>query len=169
MKENNDMTKSDKLDDLFDIIKDLSIGMLVSENANELRSRPMKAFPDTTTNQIWFLTKLGSPKIREIAKDSDVNVSFACPKSQQYVSISGKAFVSRDMEKIDMMWSDDMALWFDCEKTDPNVAAIRIVPSVAEYWDGKSSKIARMWEIAKAKVKGDTPDLGDNETVRMAS
>jgi len=163
------MTQTEKLDDLFDIIEDLSIGMLVSENAGELRSRPMKAFPDTHTNQLWFLTKLGSPKIIEIATDSDVNISFACPKSQQFVSISGKAFISRDQEKIGDMWSDKMALWFDCEKTDPNVAAIRVIISAAEYWDGESNAIARMWEIAKAKVTGDKPDLGDNETVRLAS
>ena len=51
------MTHTDKLDDLLDIINDLEIGMLVSEHDTLLRSRPMKAFPDKTTNQIWFLTK----------------------------------------------------------------------------------------------------------------
>lgn len=162
------MTQTEKLDDLFDIINDLSIGMLVSENDNTLRSRPMKAFTDKTTNQIWFLTKLGSPKVLEIATDSDVNISFACPKSQQYVSVSGKAFISRDKAQIDKMWSDDMSIWFDCEKDDPNVAALRIVPSIAEYWDGKSNAVARMWEVTKAKITGDKPDLGDNKTVRLA-
>ena len=54
------MTQTEKLDDLFDIVEELSIGMLVSENNNELRSRPMKAFPDAQTHQIWFLTKLVS-------------------------------------------------------------------------------------------------------------
>lgn len=163
------MEKSEKLNTLFEIIDDLEIGMLVSDNDGELHSRPMKAFTDETTNQIWFLTKFGSPKIVEIATDSDVNVSFACPKTQNYVSVSGKAFISRDAAKIDEMWSDDMAVWFDCEKTDPNVAAIRVVPTTAEYWDGKSNAIARMWEVAKAKVTGEKPDLGDNETTRIAS
>ena len=44
------MTQTEKLDDLFDIIEDLEIGMLVSENDGNLRSRPMKAFPDEATN-----------------------------------------------------------------------------------------------------------------------
>lgn len=161
------MTQTEKLDDLFDIVEELSIGMLVSENNNELRSRPMKAFPDAQTHQIWFLTKLGSPKIIEIATDSDVNISFACPKLHKYVSISGKAFISRNQDKIDEMWSDKMALWFDCKKSDPNVAAIRITPSAAEYWDGESNSIARVWEITKSKITGDKPDLGENETVRL--
>lgn len=129
----------------------------------------MKAFPDTQTNDIWFLTKLASPKILEIATDSNVNISFSCPKSHRYVSVSGRAFVSRDQEKIDEMWSDKMSLWFDCEKSDPSVAAIRVTPSVAEYWEGKSSAISRVWEIAKAKITDETPDLGENETVRLAS
>lgn len=162
------MTYSEKLDDLFEIINDLEIGMLVSENNGKLRSRPMKAFPDSDTNDLWFLTKLGSEKTSEIATDSDVNVSFACPKSHQYVSISGKAFITRDMEHIDRMWSDKMSVWFDCEKTDPNVAAIRVIPSIAEYWDGDNNAVTRMWEVAKAKLTGEKPDLGDNETVRLA-
>lgn len=162
------MTYSEKLDDLFDIIDDLNIGMLVSENNGELRSRPMKAFTDSSTQTLWFLTKLDSPKVLEIANDSDVNISFACPKSQKYVSVTGTAFLSRDREHIDRMWSDDMAVWFDCDKADPNVAAIRVDIAVAEYWDGTSNSIARAWEVAKAKVTGDKPDLGDNETVRLA-
>lgn len=161
------MTKTDKLDDLFEIIEDLGIGMLVSENHNELRSRPMKAFPDERTNEIWFLTQLGSPKVIEIATDSTVNISFACPKSQKYVSVSGKASITRDPVKIDEMWSDTMALWFDCERTDPNVAAIRVMPTTAEYWDGRSNAITRAWEITKSKITGDKPDLGESETVRL--
>ena len=163
------MTKPERLDDLFDIIEQLEIGMLVSENDGNFRSRPMKAFPDEATSHIWFLTKLSSPKVLEIVTDSDVNISFACPKSHQYVSVSGKAFVSRDEQQIEHMWSDKMALWFDCEKTDPNVAAIRVIPTIAEYWDGESSAITRMWEIAKSKITGGKPDLGENETVRLAS
>lgn len=163
------MNMTDKVEGLFEIIDELDIAMLVSESGNELRSRPMKAFGDTDTNEIWFLTKFGSPKILEIATDSDVNISFACPKSHQYVSISGKAFTSRNQDKIDEMWSEKMAVWFDCEKTDPNVAAIRVIPSIAEYWDGKSSSVARMWEITKSKLTGEKPDLGENETVRLAS
>jgi general stress protein 26 len=163
------MTKTDKIEDLFELIQELNTGMLVSENEGELRSRPMKAFPNKKTNQIWFLTKTESSKILEIASDADVNISFACPKSQKYVSVSGKAFISRDQVKIDEMWSDKMALWFDCEKTDPNVAAIRVEPSTAEYWEGESNTIAVMWELAKAKVTGEKPDLGENETVRIAS
>lgn len=161
------MTQTEKLDDLFDIIEDLEIGMLVSESSGELRSRPMKAFPDESTNDIWFLTKFGSPKIVDIVTDSDVNISFSGPKAQKYVSISGKAFVSRQQAHIDKMWSDKMAVWFDCDKEDPNVVAIRVMPSAAEYWDGKSSAIARAWEITKAKVTGSKPDLGDNETIRL--
>lgn len=163
------MNMTYKVEGLFEIIDELDIAMLVSESGNELRSRPMKAFADTDTNEIWFLTKFGSPKILEIATDSDVNISFACPKSHQYVSISGKAFTSRNEDKIDEMWSEKMAVWFDCEKTDPNVAAIRVIPSIAEYWDGKSSSVARMWEITKSKLTGEKPDLGENETVRLAS
>lgn len=162
------MTNSKTADNLYEMIDDLEIGMLVSEHDGSLRSRPMKFFTDENTNRLWCLTKFGSDKVIEIVTDSDVNISFSCPKSQNYVSVTGKAFVTRDQDKIDMMWSDSMEVWFECSKSDPNVAAIEIIPSIAEYWDGKSSKIARIWEIAKSKVTGDTPDMGDNAKIKLA-
>ena len=55
------------------------------------------------------------------------------------------------------------------KKTDPNVAAIRVIPTIAEYWDVEFSAITRIWEIAKSKITGGKPDLGENETVRLAS
>lgn len=163
------MTYSEKIDTLFDIISDLNIGMLVSENAGSLRSRPMKAFPDQDTKTIWFLTKTGSAKVQEIVQDQDINISFACPKTQQYVSVSGAAHLSRDRKKIDDMWSDEMALWFECKKTDPAFAAICVSPSVAEYWQGEGNSLKRIWEITKAKATDTKPNLGENETVRIAS
>ncbi|WP_371395336.1 pyridoxamine 5'-phosphate oxidase family protein [Fretibacter rubidus] len=162
------MTYADKIENLFEIINDLNIGMLVSENGGELRSRPMKAFTDKDTNTIWFLTHTRSAKVLEISQDQDVNLSFACPKENNYVSVSGKASLSRDAEKIDDMWSDKMAVWFDCEKNDPAVAAICVSPTTAEYWKGEDSGLKRMWEITKAKVTDTKPDLGDNETVCLA-
>jgi len=162
------MTQSDRIEDLFEIINDLEIGMLVSENGNELRSRPMKAFVDQKALNIWFLTKTASAKVQEITKDQDVNISFACPKTQNYVSVSGRANLSRDQAKIDEMWSDKMSVWFNCDKTDPTVSAICVTPSLAEYWDGESNTIKRTWEILKAKATDTKPDLGDNEKVHLA-
>lgn len=163
------MTYLEKIDTFFDIIHELEIAMLVSENNGALRSRPMKAFPDQDTQTIWFLTKTGAAKVQEIAQDQNINLSFACPKSRKYVSVSGKVTLSHDRKKIDEMWSDKMAVWFDCEKTDPGVTAICVVPSIAEYWEGEENDLKRIWEITKAKVTDAKPDIGENETVRIAS
>ncbi len=163
------MTYSEKIDTLFNIIDELQTAMLVSENDGSLRSRPMKTFPDQDTHTLWFLTKTGSSKVQEIVQDQEINLSFACPKSKKYVSVSGQATLSRDQEKINAMWSDDMAVWFDCEKTDPGVAAICVAPTIAEYWEGEDNDLKRIWEITKAKITETKPDLGENETVRIAS
>jgi len=69
-----------------------------------------------------FLTGASSHKVSEINDTPRVNVSFADPQNQNYVSITGRARLVRDRKKIDELWKPQFQMWFPQGQHDPNVA-----------------------------------------------
>src|ERR1041384_4560723 len=104
----------DDLQKLRELVKDIDFCMLTTVDENgDLHSRPMSSNGDIDQNgDIWFFTSASSHKVSEIEKLPKVNVSFADPDNQQYISISGTAQLVRDREKIDELWKPEFKIWF---------------------------------------------------------
>jgi general stress protein 26 len=151
---------------VHDLIKDQRTAMLttVHDESGTLAARPMacqQADPDGT---LWFLAFADSEKAEEIRRRPDVNVSFA--EEGAWVSIAGTASVLHDPSKAKDLWNDFAEAWFQCEPHDPRVAVIRVAGNSAEYWDSPG-RVGTLVGVLKAKVTGDRPDDGENETVSL--
>jgi general stress protein 26 len=117
---------------------------------------------------LWFFTRLQSPKISEISRDNEVNLAYADPSSQSYVSIFGTAEIVRDKGKIGEKWSVGLKAWFPDGQDDPQIALIRVHPVRGEYWDSPSSTVVQLYGTVKAVVTGKPPtELGDTEKVDL--
>lgn len=158
--------KSDQ-DRLYDLVESISVCMLTSKAGAALRARPMHARLDRTTNEISFLTDARHHKDDEVAADPQVCLAFAEPNGQDYVSISGSARVSNDRAAIKARFNEMAKVWFPGGPEDPNVRLLIVEPHAGELWDGKANPIMVAFEIAKARVSGERPDLGDNRKVAM--
>ena len=66
------------------------------------------------------------PRSDEVKEHRQVNLSYADPRSQNYVSISGTAQIVRDRQKVQELWSEPLATWFPKGKDDPNIGLIRV-------------------------------------------
>ena len=44
---------------------------------------------------------------------------------------------------------------------------LRVKPITAELWDGPASKAVAIYEVAKARLTGETPNLGENRKVTV--
>src|SRR5262245_19673589 len=88
---------------LRDMIEDIDFCMLTTiDERGDLHSRPMSSNGDIDQNgDLWFFTGAFSNKISEIKATPRVNVSFADPQNQNYVSITGRARLVRDQARID--------------------------------------------------------------------
>ena len=159
---------NDDREELYEMIDDVGTAMLVTESDHDLRSRPMSGKLYRDSGEIWFRTESRSGKVEEIAEDRTSNLTYACPEKETYISITGTAMLSHDREKIDDMWGPWAKAWLQCEQDDPKVAAIRFRPQVAEYWDSPSSALVQAWELAKANITDEQPDMGTNKTVTMS-
>jgi len=162
-------TDKDDLEKLRELVKDIDFCMLTTiDEQGDMHSRPMSANGEIDANgDLWFFTGASSHKVSEVSKSPNVNVSFADPKNQHYVSISGAATLVRDRKKIDELWKPEFKMWFPEGKDDPEVALLRISLEKAEYWDSPSSTIGYALSFVSSLVTGKQPDFGENKKVEF--
>ena len=143
---------------LFELIKDVKIAMMTTVDTDgTLHSRPMWNQKADEVGDLWFFTKLASPKITEIGRDNQVNLAYSDPDKQHYVSVAGKAEIVRDKDKIKDKWSEMMRVWFPKGTDDPDIALIRVHPEKGEYWDSPSSTMLHLYGYVKAVATGEPP------------
>jgi general stress protein 26 len=116
---------------------------------------------------LWFFTGVGSDKVHEIKDDQHVNLSYANPKSQTYISVSGRARIVREREKIHELWSPELKAWFPEGKDDPQIALLEVQVDDAEYWDTPSNAMIHLVGMVKAVTTGQSYEPGENEKVRF--
>ncbi|HYV11603.1 MAG TPA: pyridoxamine 5'-phosphate oxidase family protein [Pyrinomonadaceae bacterium] len=162
-------TRENDLEKLREMVKDIDFCMMTTvDESGDLHSRPMSSNGDIDADgDIWFFTNASSHKVSEIAKLPKVNVSFADPDNQRYISVSGSARLVRDRAKIDELWRPEFKMWFPEGKDDPEVALLRVTLEKAEYWDSPSSTIGYALSFVSSLVTGKEPDLGENRKVNL--
>jgi general stress protein 26 len=154
---------------LYDLIKDVRFVMMTTlDDDGTLNSRPMYSHAADKAGDLWFFTRLSSPKMAEIRHESQVNLAYADPSSQTYVSVAGRAEIVRDKARIKEMWSEGVRVWFPKGPDDPDIALIRVHPEKGEYWDSPSSTLVYLYGYAKARLTGEPPTgIGDAKKVDL--
>jgi general stress protein 26 len=148
-----------------ELLKDARIAMLTTVAADgNLVTRPMATQQVQFDGDAWFFTEADSPKVTEIQADPRMNAAYT--EGGNYVSLSGTASVVHDAGKKRELWNSFAGAWFQCEPEDPSVALIKLSADTAEYWDtpGRASSLIAM---VKGKLKGERPDVGDNQVVEL--
>lgn len=165
----NTAEQSGNLQKLRDMIKDIDFCMLTTiDEQGDPHSRPMSSNGDIDEHgDIWFFTGASSHKVNEVANSPKVNLSFADPKNQQYVSVTGVAKLVRDRSKIDELWRPEFKMWFPKGKDDPEIALLRVSLEKAEYWDSPSSTIGYALSFVSAIVTGKQPEFGENKKLEF--
>lgn len=126
---------------VWEIMEKTRVGMLTTQFSGGLRARPLEARPDRNANIIWFLIDVRGGKDEEIDKSNDVGLVFIDEDDRAYLSITGRAFVTRDAAKTKAIWKDTDARWFPAGPDDPNVRVLRLEPITAELWDGSLNAV----------------------------
>jgi len=156
---------------LWDLVKDIRFAMFTTRHDNgHLHSRPM-----TTQNSkldedssLWFFASRKGDSVADITGEAAVNVSYADPGQDSYVSVAGTAFVVDDMAKKKQLWSKMTEAWFPGGVDDPDLALIQVRITHADYWDVKESKVTQLFKMAKAAVTGKPPTgMGEHHEIHM--
>jgi general stress protein 26 len=160
-------TRDESIEKLSDLIKDVEIAMLTTIDDGILRSRPMRTQDFEFDGELWFFTSSKTHKTAEIEKDNRVNVSYAAPDSNTYVSVSGRAEIVKGQAKIDRYWSEIHRAWFPEGKNAPDLVLLKVNVEQAEYWDSPSSTIVQIAGFLKAIATGERARGSENEKINL--
>lgn len=156
---------------LWKLIRDIRFGMLTTQTeSGDLRSHPL-----TTQNRqedegsvLWFFISARSDTARDVLARPKVNLAYASPEDDCYVSVSGLARLVNDPQKKQALWSTMSQAWFPGGVDDPDLALLAVDIHQAEYWDVKSSKMVQLLKMAKAAITGKQPEqLGEHQKVHL--
>jgi len=161
----------DKRQESIEKLKSLTEGidfcMLTTINGGQLRSRPMSTQEFGEGGELWFFTSDDTHKVDEIEADNRVNAAYSKPDDNVYVSVSGRASIVKDREKMEELWNPILKAWFPDGLEDPTLCLLKVSVEEAEYWDSPNSTIVQLVGFVKALVTGQQADGGDHGKVNL--
>ena len=163
------------LDDLYDLIDGIEVAMLTTRRPDgQLVSRAMQTQRRTAGADLWFVTSLESGKLEELAFDPHVNLSYYRDRSREWVSVSGKAILSRDRDLIHGLYKPDWKIWFGSDGTnpkhdgsadDPRIALILVEAQAVSFFKRDRALPMVLFDMARALVGGRPPLQGEQQEI----
>lgn len=146
------MSETADLKKLGEMLRGIRIAMLTTADAmGTLRSRPMATQKLEFDGDLWFFTRGQGGKVEEIDHNAHVNVAYAMPNDNRYVSVSGTAKVVHDDMKMHELWDPSYSEYFPGGLSDPDLALLKVEVQKAEYWTAPGSAIQ---QTKQAKTVG---------------
>jgi len=128
-------SKPSAIQALGEAVKSIRVAMLTTqEKEGGLRSRPMVC-AGLDQDALWFITKEHTPKVAEAQEHQAVNIAFASPEKDMYLSVTGQAQVVHDRKLLQKLWSAELSRWFPQGVSDPDLALLRIDIRHTEQWN----------------------------------
>lgn len=160
----------DRVAKLGELIRSIRVAMLTTlEPDGWLRSRPMATqfAPMDKDGALYFFTRIESPKVDEVQKHRQVNLSYSAPDSSRYVSVSGRAYLVHDRERMKALWNPAYRAWFPQGLRDPELALLKVEVEHAEYWDTPGGMVVHVIGLVKALATGRPYAPGDHQRLDL--
>lgn len=164
----------DELAKLYEHIDDIEIAMMTTRRQDgHLQSRAMATQKRAEGADLWFVTSDGTQKLRDLAADPHVNLSYYKDRTREWVSVSGIATITRDRQKIHELYAPDWKMWFPDEgdprhgtKDDPRLVLIGVDVHAAVFLEVNKPQPVVLYELIKGWVTGTEPDIGEMHRVQ---
>lgn len=157
----NEAPNDGDLRKLGELIDDIEVAMLTTRTTDgSLVSRPLQTLKLDADGELIFFTAADSHKVGELTDDPGLNLAYADPDKQRYISVRGRARMDRDQATIDELWSPGQKIFFPEGKDDPNLMVLRVRVVDAAYWEAAGNFIARALDFARGMLSDSPEDLG---------
>ncbi len=143
--------------DLWRKAEKVRFAMLTTRSADgALSSRPMTLQGVDGDGAMWFFTAASTQLGDDVRHDPSVNVAFAAPDDDFYLSACARAHFVDDREQVESLWNVMSAAWFD-GPGDPRLWLLRVEPQRVDYWRSGAGKVLQLAAMAKAALTGTRP------------
>ncbi|MEP7377701.1 MAG: pyridoxamine 5'-phosphate oxidase family protein [Chitinophagaceae bacterium] len=141
---------------------------LFTTNLTELplTARPMSTRDVDENGCIWFFSREGSNKNREIEADNRVQLFYSNFSSSEYMSLYGKVTIVKDDLKAKELWSDIAKTWFNEGYDDPELTLLKVEPEEGHYWDTKDGRVISLVKMVAGAITGKELEVGVEGTIR---
>ena len=121
---------------------------------------------DDFPGDIWFITADGTDLAKGVESASqDAQMVVSDSQTGLYANVVGTLSRSHDREALDEVWSFVSDAWFEGGKHDPDVCLLLFKPESAEVSVTPTSGAKFFYEIIKANLTGDKPDVGQHGNI----
>ncbi len=120
--------------------------------------RPMSVQKMDDAGNFWFLSADDSHKNQEIGTDNHVQLLFQGSAHSDFLSIQGKATISKDKQKIKELWEPLVKTWFTEGVGDSRITVIKVEPTEGYYWDNKHGNTIAFFKMVAGAAMGKTLD-----------
>ncbi len=154
------MSTNDGKKNLFDVVNDFDVAMLVTQTPHAARARPMAIAQLDYGLGIYLVTDIHSIKVDEIALNQNALLTFQ--SARRFACMRGEVTVLLDRQLIGKLWKESWKTWFPGGQSDPNIALLKFTAHEGEFWDNAGMQgLKYIYEAAKAYATGGKPDMDE--------
>ncbi len=158
---------------LYEHIDDIEIAMMTTRRGDgHLQSRAMATQKRAEGADVWFVTLADTEKVRDLAVDPHINLSYYKDRTREWVSVSGIAKVTGDRTKIHELYAPDWKAWFPKgddprhgTPDDPRMVLIGVDVHAAVFLGVNKPQPVILFELVKGWLTGSTPEVGEEHRI----
>lgn len=168
MSDVKNLQQQDAIKKLQDLTEEIKVCMFCTyTKEQQMECAPMTTQKTDVSGNIWFISDQNSDRNRDLLQNKNVDLLYAHPGKESFVSVHGTAEIIYDKQVIKEMWSPLAKAWFKEGKDDPNVSIIKVTPAEGKYWDTKNGKMISFLKMIAAAVGDKTVNAGVEGKLQM--
>lgn len=103
---------------------------------------------------IWFFSRAGSNKNKEIGSDNRVQLFYSNHSNFEFMTLFGTVEILKDTARAKELWSSVAKTWFNEGYDDPELTLLKFQPEDGHYWDTKDGKIISLFKMVVGAITG---------------
>ncbi len=166
----NRAVEQGSVDELRELIKEVKYALLTTAARDgTLHSRPLTTLDWEFDGVAWFLVRRDSRLADEVGATPEVNLAYASPEDDTFVSLAGRAQVLHDPARARALWNRWAEMFFPGGPESAEVGVLRVNVRSAEYWTGPNDLVEKVTGAARALVAKDPSGLGHHARIDFAA
>lgn len=137
----------DHVEKMKQIVGRCRVGMLGMYHEDGIRFSPMTHVDVDDDGNLWFFTTKETGKAVSGRNKNNIFITYAQEANSTFLSISGKAYLNANREKMRELFNPYVKAWFPKGLDDPSISLLVVHPLEVECWTSDDKKVLTYQKI----------------------